>query len=180
MPRLPRTALLVLAALALIASASRADRRYFVDSYTSYLAPAGTLEMEMWSTALSGQGDSTNTSWANRVEFEYAITHRLTGVPWSFTAHARDLWQVPGGAVAERIASASLAVACCQDLTSTSEGETGENQFEIGTQALPNSTCTQPPIAARTASVPTVQPIDQRTTRCSDSCGGCPHRRIHV
>jgi glycosyltransferase involved in cell wall biosynthesis len=40
------------------------------------------------------------------------LTHRLTGVPWSFTAHARDLWQVPAGAVAERVASASVTIAC--------------------------------------------------------------------
>jgi glycosyltransferase involved in cell wall biosynthesis len=42
------------------------------------------------------------------------LAHRLTGVPWSFTAHARDLWQVPGGAVAERVGSARVTVACCQ------------------------------------------------------------------
>src|SRR5205823_3629980 len=42
------------------------------------------------------------------------LTHRLTGLPWSFTAHARDLWQVPAEAVADRVGSASLTVACCQ------------------------------------------------------------------
>jgi glycosyltransferase involved in cell wall biosynthesis len=42
------------------------------------------------------------------------LTHRLTGMPWSFTAHARDLWQVPGATVAERVASAGLTIACCR------------------------------------------------------------------
>lgn len=70
----------LLAALLLLTSATvHADRRYFVQSYTPYLAPAGSLELEVISRALSGQGDSTGTAWANRFEFEYGITDRLTG-----------------------------------------------------------------------------------------------------
>jgi glycosyltransferase involved in cell wall biosynthesis len=42
------------------------------------------------------------------------LVHRLTGLPWSFTAHARDLWQVPERAVADRVASASVTVTCCR------------------------------------------------------------------
>ena len=42
------------------------------------------------------------------------LLHRLTGVPFSFTAHARDLYQTPPTAVAERIAAASAAVTCCR------------------------------------------------------------------
>src|SRR5207245_4924137 len=56
-----------------------ADRRYFLQSYTPYLVPAGTLELEMHAIARAGQGDSTNTAWENRAEFEYAIADRLTG-----------------------------------------------------------------------------------------------------
>ncbi len=56
-----------------------ADRRYFVQNYTPYLAPAGNLELENWVIAKAGQGDSTGTSWKNRVEFEYAASDRLTG-----------------------------------------------------------------------------------------------------
>jgi len=43
------------------------------------------------------------------------LTHLLTGVPWSFTAHARDLWQVPGSALTERVRSARFVVACTAD-----------------------------------------------------------------
>jgi hypothetical protein len=66
-------------ALSVLATTARADRRYFVQSYTPYLAPAGNLEFETWSIAESGRGDSTATRWQNRLEFEYGIADRLTG-----------------------------------------------------------------------------------------------------
>ena len=65
--------------VSLLATAAHADRRYFVQSYTPYLAPGGNLELEAWSAARSGQGDSTATEWQNRIEFEYGISDRLTG-----------------------------------------------------------------------------------------------------
>src|SRR5690242_2386702 len=75
---LPVLALVVTVVLTL-AAAARADRKYFVNSYTSYLAPAGTLELESWAVAAYGQGDSANTAWVQKVEFEYAISDRFTG-----------------------------------------------------------------------------------------------------
>jgi len=71
--------LLPLFALLLFSTAAHADRRYFLQSYTGYLAPAGNLELETTSLAASGRGDSTSTSWLNRFELEYAVTDRLTG-----------------------------------------------------------------------------------------------------
>src|SRR5438270_13471833 len=68
--------------LALTLGTAHADRRYFVQSYTPYLAPAGNLELEVTSIALSGQGDSTATAWQNRIELEYGITDRLTGAAY--------------------------------------------------------------------------------------------------
>ncbi|MEZ4864417.1 MAG: glycosyltransferase [Caldilineaceae bacterium] len=41
------------------------------------------------------------------------LVHRLTGIPYSFTAHARDLYQIPASALAERIADANAIVTCC-------------------------------------------------------------------
>lgn len=76
--RLASTAALLLFA----ASAAHADRRWFVHSYTPYLAPAGNLDLEITSIAASGQGDSTGTAWQNRIEFEYAIADRLTGAAY--------------------------------------------------------------------------------------------------
>lgn len=71
--------ILLCACLLPFSNSARADRRYFVDSYTPYLAPGGTLELEVWAIARAGQGDTTNTAWQTRAEFEYAITSRLTG-----------------------------------------------------------------------------------------------------
>jgi glycosyltransferase involved in cell wall biosynthesis len=42
------------------------------------------------------------------------LLKRLTGLPYSFTAHARDIYQVPRSALAERIGEASAVVTCCQ------------------------------------------------------------------
>jgi glycosyltransferase involved in cell wall biosynthesis len=41
------------------------------------------------------------------------LAHRLTGLPFSFTAHARDLYQIPDGALAGRAREASAVVTCC-------------------------------------------------------------------
>jgi len=79
----PFRAALWLALAALFTSGVvHADRKYFVQSYTPYLAPAGTLEFEAWSIAKSGQQGAAGTSWRNRAEFEYAISDRLTGAAY--------------------------------------------------------------------------------------------------
>ena len=91
MTQFARVACLSLVSLVLAGGVSRADRRYFVHSYTPYLAPAGTLEFEAWSNAKSGQGDSSNTAWQNRAEFEYAISDRLTGAAYfNFVQSGRE------------------------------------------------------------------------------------------
>jgi len=41
------------------------------------------------------------------------LVHRLTGMPFSFTAHARDLYGVPPAALAERAVEAAAVVTCC-------------------------------------------------------------------
>lgn len=42
------------------------------------------------------------------------LVHRITGLPFSFTAHARDLYQVPEGALNDRIRQASAVITCCR------------------------------------------------------------------
>lgn len=41
------------------------------------------------------------------------LVHRLTGIPYSFTAHARDLYQIPPAALVERVRAARAVVTCC-------------------------------------------------------------------
>lgn len=41
------------------------------------------------------------------------LASRLTGTPYTFTAHARDLYQLAPAALAERVEGADLVVTCC-------------------------------------------------------------------
>jgi glycosyltransferase involved in cell wall biosynthesis len=41
------------------------------------------------------------------------LTHQLTGISFSFTAHARDLYQIPRQALVDRVAAASEVITCC-------------------------------------------------------------------
>ncbi len=71
--------LIAAAAITVLPLRAAADRRYFLESYTPYLAPAGQLEFETWLTALSGHQDpEVHTAWEQRFELEYAIIDRLT------------------------------------------------------------------------------------------------------
>ena len=42
------------------------------------------------------------------------LVHRMTGIPFSFTAHARDLYQVPEKTLLDRIREASAVITCCR------------------------------------------------------------------
>jgi glycosyltransferase involved in cell wall biosynthesis len=42
------------------------------------------------------------------------LVHCITGIPFSFTAHARDLYQVPEKVLLDRIQQASAVVTCCR------------------------------------------------------------------
>ena len=45
------------------------------------------------------------------------LASALRGVSWSFTGHARDVWQVPEPVLAERMTSARFAITCTGDVT---------------------------------------------------------------
>ena len=42
------------------------------------------------------------------------LVHLMTGIPFSFTAHARDLYQVPVKTLTDRIRMANAVVTCCR------------------------------------------------------------------
>ena len=42
------------------------------------------------------------------------LVHLIKGIPFSFTAHARDLYQVPEKVLADRIRQASAVITCCR------------------------------------------------------------------
>ena len=41
------------------------------------------------------------------------LTHLLTGISFSFTAHARDLYQIPRQQLVDRVTAASAVITCC-------------------------------------------------------------------
>jgi hypothetical protein len=70
-------------ALCALPSASLADRRYFLNTYTPYVDQAGESEVEVWLTAKHGKQDpAERASLAPRAEWEYAINSRLTGAAY--------------------------------------------------------------------------------------------------
>jgi glycosyltransferase involved in cell wall biosynthesis len=42
------------------------------------------------------------------------LVHRITGLPFSFTAHARDLYQVPEKVMTDRIRESTAVITCCR------------------------------------------------------------------
>jgi glycosyltransferase involved in cell wall biosynthesis len=42
------------------------------------------------------------------------LVHGMTGIPFSFTAHARDLYQVPEKVLTHRIRQSNAVITCCQ------------------------------------------------------------------
>lgn len=71
----------VVAALALLAlpTASRADRRYYGETYNAVTAPKGSLDVELWSTYYappSGAAAGTPWLWRHQLELETGLTDR--------------------------------------------------------------------------------------------------------
>ncbi|MGE5177534.1 MAG: hypothetical protein ACM3PF_00425 [Bacteroidota bacterium] len=66
-------------ALLLLPGMAFADGRYFVETYTPYLSPAGELELESWVTSRSVENA---TAWDLRQEVEYGVSSRLTAAAY--------------------------------------------------------------------------------------------------
>lgn len=89
-------------AVVLVAPAALADRRYFVNSYTPYLATEGSLELETHTIARTGLEGTSATGFNNRIEFEYGMTDKLT------TAVYLNFVQAPEEDAASRFDGPSL------------------------------------------------------------------------
>lgn len=70
--------LLTLFSVFILFNSSKADRRYFARSYTSYTIPAKALELEIWNTGKIEKDSGYFYRWQPRVEFEYGVTKKLT------------------------------------------------------------------------------------------------------
>jgi glycosyltransferase involved in cell wall biosynthesis len=61
-----------------------------------------------------GQGvDQLHAHFAHDPTLIAQLVHRLTGIAYTFTGHARDLYQIPQKALGERIQEARAVVTCC-------------------------------------------------------------------
>ncbi|HEX9342804.1 MAG TPA: glycosyltransferase [Actinomycetota bacterium] len=92
------------------------DRGYHAASRGRCLTLAATLAATLRRAGREGEGGAVgrlHAHFAHDPALVALLTHRLTGIPWSFTAHARDLFQVPPAAVADRVAAAEAVVTCC-------------------------------------------------------------------
>jgi len=82
-------------------TASAADRRYFLETYTPYLGPAGETEVELWLTSKTGkQNPAEGATVESRAEMEFGISAR------SSVAAYLNLVRPPGGPL--RVHSGSL------------------------------------------------------------------------
>ena len=91
--RARRTALALACAL-LLPGAALADRRYFLETYTPALGPAGENEIELWLTTRSGKQDPREgTSLETRAEWEYGVTSRLSAAAYA------NFHRPPGGSL---------------------------------------------------------------------------------
>lgn len=63
--------------------------------------------------AAAGRPDRIHAHFAHDPGLVAMLAHRLTGIPFSITAHARDLYGIPPDALRARTAGADAVVTCC-------------------------------------------------------------------
>jgi glycosyltransferase involved in cell wall biosynthesis len=90
------------------------DEGYTAASRWECLAEALHLAGRLRQLRSAGQPiDHLHAHFAHDPTLIALLAHKLTGISYSFTAHARDLFQIPQAALTERIAAASAVITCC-------------------------------------------------------------------
>jgi glycosyltransferase involved in cell wall biosynthesis len=90
------------------------DEGYTAASRWECLAEALHLAGRLRQLRSAGQPiDHLHAHFAHDPTLIALLAHKLTGISYSFTAHARDLFQIPQPALTERIAAASAVITCC-------------------------------------------------------------------
>ena len=88
------------------------ERGYHVESRFSAFARAVTLARHL--SRLRAHGPvHLHAHFAHDPALVAQLAHALTGVPYTFTAHARDVHQVSPSLLARRAARSQAVVACC-------------------------------------------------------------------
>ncbi len=73
-----RILVMIAAALLAIPAATRADRRYYGETYNASTAPRGSLDVELWTTYAAPPGNAAGVPglWRHQLELETGITDR--------------------------------------------------------------------------------------------------------
>jgi glycosyltransferase involved in cell wall biosynthesis len=89
-------------------------RGYATLSTLGCLGAAVRLSAQVHRARLGGAPfDHLHAHFAHDPALTALLTSRLTGVPYSITAHARDLYQIPEGSLRTRAREATAVVTCC-------------------------------------------------------------------
>lgn len=90
------------------------DQGYTASSRYSCFRQAVYLAHLLWQ-ARGGEDaiDHLHAHFAHDPTLIAQLVHRLTGIAFTFTAHARDIYQLPQSALAERIKQARAVITCC-------------------------------------------------------------------
>jgi glycosyltransferase involved in cell wall biosynthesis len=90
------------------------DEGYTAASRWECLAEALYLARLLRQAAQRGEPiDHLHAHFAHDPTLIAQLAQKLTGISFSFTAHARDLFQIPRAALAERMSAASAVITCC-------------------------------------------------------------------
>ena len=104
-----------LATLALVGRGSHLAAGYSTASRWQCFAHAVHLAAAVRSARADGKPiDRIHAHFAHDPSLVALLAHRLTGVPFSLTAHARDLYGIPSRALAARTDAAVDVVTCCR------------------------------------------------------------------
>jgi len=103
------------AALRHTIASGESDAGYRVASRYTCFHHAVCLTMRLHQLENSGGGPTghLHAHFAHDPTLVALLTHLLTGLPYSFTAHARDLYQVPESMLRARAARSETIVTCC-------------------------------------------------------------------
>jgi glycosyltransferase involved in cell wall biosynthesis len=90
------------------------DEGYTASSRYACFAQAVLLAHLLRRERRQGRGiDHLHAHFAHDPALIAQLAHLLTGIPYTFTAHARDIYQIPRQALAERIKRAGAVITCC-------------------------------------------------------------------
>lgn len=90
------------------------DQGYTASSRYSCFLQAVYLSHLLWrEKGGAGEIDHLHAHFAHDPTLIAQLAHLLTGISFTFTAHARDIYQIPASALAARIQHAAAVVTCC-------------------------------------------------------------------